>query len=81
MEDEVYLLDGLDDCFLGVTPDGSPVYDSALAEAMERRPEEALVLALIWMTDKHRRSEKVAQGVAQLLRQLQEKLDAGSPVS
>ena len=35
MEDEVYLLDGLDDCFLGVTPDGSPVYDSALAEAMD----------------------------------------------
>ena len=54
---------------------------TALAEAMERRPEEAIVLALIWMTDKHRRSEKVAQGVAQLLRQLQEKLDAGSPVS
>ena len=35
MEDEVYLLEGLNDCFLGVTPDGSPVYDSALAEAMD----------------------------------------------
>ena len=34
MEDEVYLLDGLDDCFMGVTSDGSPVYDSTLAEAM-----------------------------------------------
>ena len=35
MEDEVYLLDGLGDCFLGVTSDGSPVYDFALAEAMD----------------------------------------------
>ena len=33
--DEVKLLEGLDDCFLGVTSDGSPVYDSAMAEAMD----------------------------------------------
>lgn len=35
MEDEVYLLDGLDDCFLGLTADDSPVYDFDLAEAKE----------------------------------------------
>ena len=35
MQEEVGLIEGLDDCFLGLTADDSPVYDFDLAEAME----------------------------------------------
>ena len=30
--DEVKLLEGLDDCFLGLTADDAPIYDFALSE-------------------------------------------------
>ena len=35
MQEEVGLIEGLDDCFLGLTADDLPVYDFDLAEAME----------------------------------------------
>lgn len=35
LQEEVNLIEGLDDCFIGITADDSPVYDFDLAEARE----------------------------------------------